>query len=156
MRNKPSPIYPNLGVYTKVCFAYKLVSGKLGSKTYKMKIRIVSIFIFLILLGCKTISVSEVEKNYLLSDTGKDKYYLIKLIRQKQKEKVLGEMPMLIVNGEPTFYYYRKDNSIPGTSKKFIKKIEILSAEKGVQTFGAAAKYGLILINTYGNQQKLP
>jgi hypothetical protein len=25
MRNKPSPIYPLLGVYTKVCFAYILV-----------------------------------------------------------------------------------------------------------------------------------
>ncbi|WP_445454693.1 hypothetical protein [Flavobacterium sp. 25HG05S-40] len=121
-----------------------------------MKIRIKTICIFLIILGCKTISVSDVEKNYLLSDTGKDKYYLIELIRQKQKEKVLGEMPMLIVNGEPTFYHYRKENSIPGTSKKFIKKLEIVAAEKAVKTFGAAAKYGLIRISTYGKQEKLP
>ena len=34
MRNKPSPIYPFLGVYAKVCFAYKLV-GRNGGKLHK-------------------------------------------------------------------------------------------------------------------------
>ncbi len=32
-RNKPSPIYPFLGVYTKVCFAYKIVMGKFTEDT---------------------------------------------------------------------------------------------------------------------------
>lgn len=63
---------------------------------------------------------------------------------------------MLIVNGEPKYYYHRKENKPANINKKDIKIIEIMEAEKCTGLFGAACKYGLITVNTYGKQQILP
>ena len=38
MRNKPSPIYPHLGVYAKVCFVYKQVVRNLTKKYLQIKV----------------------------------------------------------------------------------------------------------------------
>lgn len=121
-----------------------------------MRITFLIIFITAFFTSCNSIKVTEVEKNYILNDKGKDKYYLIELIKNKQKEKTLGEMPMLIVNGDPKFHYFGKSNKPANISKKDIKSIKIVEAEKCVNTFGAACKYGLITINTYGKQEILP
>lgn len=119
----------------------------------------------LFFLSCKTtkpiveenvVEITDIEKHYLLSDSDSEKYYVIKLIRKLQSEKKLGEIPMIIVDGDPKCYYYKEDIKPLNVEKSKIKKIKILEAEKCVQTFGAACKYGLITISTYGNQEELP
>lgn len=130
-----------------------------------MKRKYLLILTMLFFLNCKTtkpivkennVEITDIEKHYLLSDTDSEKYYIIKLIRKLQSEKKLGEIPMIIVDGDPKYYYYKEKIKPLNIEKTKIKKIKILEAEKCVQTFGAACKYGLITINTYGTQEELP
>jgi hypothetical protein len=130
-----------------------------------MKARFYLISCLLIFCSCKTsrknsdneeIQITEIEKHYLLSDSGSEKYYLIKLIRKLQSEKILGETPMLIVDGDPKFYFYKENAKLPNVEKNKIKSVKITKADKCVQLFGAACKYGLITIITYGEQEDLP
>lgn len=121
-----------------------------------MKIKAFLFLIMVIISGCQTVKLTETEKNYLLNDSGNDKLYLIELIKKQQLEGKLGEMPTMIVNEEPIFYYYRLDNQPANIRKKDIKSIEIIDSEKCIQLYGAACKYGLITIKTIGPQQLLP
>ncbi len=65
-------------------------------------------------------------------------------------------MPMIIVDGDPKYYYYKEDVKTLNINKNQIRKIKILEAENCVKTFGAACKYGLITISTTGTQEELP
>ncbi len=130
-----------------------------------MKRKYSLILTLLFLLSCKTtkpvieeneVEITDIEKHYLLSDSDSEKYYVIKLIRKLQSEKKLGEIPMIIVDGEPKYYYYKEEIKPLNIQKSKIRKIKILEAEKCVQMFGAACKYGLITISTYGTQEELP
>lgn len=97
------------------------------------------------------------EEHYVLSQEGNNKYYVVKLIREKQKEGILGEHPMLIFNNTPVYIFNR--TSFDGTlttEKKFIKSIKIIKAEIGAQTWGNAAKDGVVEVSTRGKQEKLP
>lgn len=114
-----------------------------------MKVKSFLILITLVFISCKTVKLSENENNYLLADSGKDKFYLVELIRQKQTEGKLGENPMLIINGNVIFYYYKKDIEKIVISKAEIKGLRISEAEKCVSLYGAGCKYGLVEINTY-------
>lgn len=116
-------------------------------------------------LSCKTtkpivkenvFEITDIEKHYLLSDSDDEKYYVIKLMRKLQSEKKLGEIPMIIVDGDPKYYYNNEEIKLLDIEKSKIRKIEILEAEKCIKTFGAVCKYGLIMISTYGIQQELP
>lgn len=40
-------------------------------------------------------NISETEKNYVLNDSAKDKFYLVEQIRMQQKEGKLGECQCL-------------------------------------------------------------
>lgn len=84
-----------------------------------MKRKYSLILTLLFLLSCKTtkpvieeneVEITDIEKHYLLSDSDSEKYYVIKLIRKLQSEKKLGEIPMIIVDGEPKYYYYKERN----------------------------------------------
>ena len=119
----------------------------------------------LLFLNCKTtkpinkeivVEITDIEKHYLLSDSNSEKYYVIKLIRKLQSEKKLGEIPMIILDGDPKYYFYKEEIKPFNVEKSKIRKIKILEAEKCVQTFGAACKYGLIKISTCGSQEELP
>ena len=130
-----------------------------------MKRKYVLILTMLLFLSCKTtkpiskenvVEITDIEKHYLLSDSDSEKYYLIKLIRKLQSEKKLGEIPMIIVDGDPKYYFYKEEIKPLNIEKSKIRKIKILEAEKCVQTFGAACEYGLITISTYGTQEELP
>jgi hypothetical protein len=130
-----------------------------------MKRKYSLILTLLFFLSCKTtkpiieedeVEITDIEKHYLLSDTDSEKYYVIKLIRKLQSEKKLGEIPMIIVDGDPKYYHYKEEIKPLNIEKRKIRKIKILEAEKCVQTFGAACKYGLITITTYGTQEELP
>jgi len=130
-----------------------------------MKRKYLVMFTMLFLLSCKTtkpiikesvFEITDIEKHYLLSDSDSEKYYLIRLIRILQSEKKVGEIPMIIVDGDPKYYYTKEEIKPLNIEKRKIRKIKILEAEKCVQTFGAACKYGLITISTYGTQEELP
>jgi hypothetical protein len=130
-----------------------------------MKSKYFLILLMHFFLSCKTtkpiikediVEITDIEKHYLLSDLDSEKYYVIKLIRRLQSEKKLGEIPMIIVDGDPEYYYYKEEIKPLNIEKSKIRKITVLEAEKCVQTFGAACKYGLITISTYGTQEELP
>jgi len=130
-----------------------------------MKRKYLLILPVLFFLSCKTtnpiikediVEITDIEKHYLLSDSDSEKYYVIKLIRKLQSEKKLGEIPMIIVDGDPKYYHYKEEIKPLNIQKSKIKKIKILEAAKCVQTFGAACRYGLITINSYGTQEELP
>ncbi|MWB92802.1 hypothetical protein GON26_00335 [Flavobacterium sp. GA093] len=130
-----------------------------------MKIKYFLILTTLFFLSCKTIKplvkeddveITDIEKHYLLSDSSSEKYYLIMLIRKLQFEKKLGEIPMVIVDGDPKYYFYKEETKALNVEKNKITKIKILEAEKCVETFGAACKYGLVTISTFGTQEELP
>ena len=100
--------------------------------------------------------LNDKEENFLLNDKGRDKFYLVELIRRQQNQGELGIMPMIIINGEP-IYYHNKEEKLPIDVKKSdIKSIKIINAEKCINVFGYACKYGLITITTYGKQESLP
>ena len=106
-------------------------------------------FLLLVLISCSTLNITSNEKNYLLNDENSSKYYLIEFIRKAQSEKKLGEIPMLIIDGEPIFYYYKENVELIQIKKSEIKNIEIIESKECVKLFGAACKYGLIRIKTY-------
>ncbi len=119
----------------------------------------------LFFLSCKTtkpiveentLEITNIEKHYILSNSDSEKYYVIKLIRKLQSEKKLGEIPMIIVDGDPKYYFYKEEIKPLNIEKRKIRKIKILEADKCVQIFGMACKYGLIIISTYGTQEELP
>ena len=114
-----------------------------------MNVKSLLILFVLLVTSCKTVKVNETEKNYLLADSGKNKFYLVDLIRQKQVEGKLGEKPMLIINSEVIFYYNKNDIPKVKIKKAEIKGLKITDAEKCVSLYGAACKFGLIEINTY-------
>jgi|GEM_PF-1809943 len=129
-----------------------------------MKRKYLLIVTMLLFISCKTtkpidkeesIKVTEIEKHYLLTDSNSEKYYLIKLIRKLQSEKKLGEIPMIIVDGDPKYYYNKTEIKSLNIEKNKIRKIKIQDAEKCVQLFGAACKYGLITKITNGTQGEL-
>jgi len=103
----------------------------------------------IIFSSCSTISITNTEQNYILKDENKSKFYLIEFIRKAQSENKLGETPMLIIDGEPTFYYNKENVKKIQIKKSDIKMIEIVESKDCVKLFGAACKYGLIRIKTY-------
>ena len=130
-----------------------------------MKKDFVLILTLLLFFCCKSttpineengVKITDIEKHYLLSNLDSEKYYIIKLIRKLQSEKKLGEFPMIIVDGDPKYYYYKEEIKPLNIELNKIRKLKILDAKTCVQTFGAACKYGLITISTYGTQEKLP
>ncbi len=108
-----------------------------------------TVVLLLILSSCSTIDITNTEQNYLLKDDNNSKFYLIEFIRKAQSENKLGEIPMLIIDGEPIFYYYKENVKSIKIKKSEIKNIEITESKECVKLFGAACKYGLIRIKTY-------
>jgi hypothetical protein len=105
-RNKPSPIYPDLGVYTKVCFAYILVSGNVTQKTENMRIinelqpyfiYIIGGFLTLLILFIKTfvqekakIKALKSENEKLISQTEQIKSKYNRELEEIKKEHQLN------------------------------------------------------------------
>jgi len=97
-------------------------------------------------------NLTDIEKRYLLTDSGNKKFFLIDLIKENQENGKLGETPMVIVNGEPFTYHYKETNKKIEISKNDIKRIEIIESEKSIPLFGSAGKYGIVKLYTYGNK----
>ena len=99
--------------------------------------------------SCKITKLTDIEKLYLIADNGNKKYYLIDFIRENQEHGKLGEIPMLIIDGNPQMYHYKEKKEKIKISKSDIKRIEIIEKEKSILLYGSAGKYGVIEIYTY-------
>lgn len=111
--------------------------------------KLISISLFALLASCSANKISVVERNYLLNEKNNDRYYLINFVRKSQKENKLGEIPMLIIDGIPIYYFNKKDFKPIKIDKGQIINIKITESSTCVHIFGAACKDGLITIKTY-------
>ncbi|MEZ4795645.1 MAG: hypothetical protein R2785_00625 [Flavobacteriaceae bacterium] len=110
---------------------------------------LIVLIISLLIFSCKIANLSHIEKRYIIEDKGNKKFYLIDYIKENQESGKLGEIPMLIINGEVYRYHYKEVNTKIEISKHDIKRIEIVEKEKSISLFGSAGKYGTIYIYTY-------
>ena len=111
--------------------------------------------IFILVTSCKTINLTEIEKRYVLKESSKDRYYLIKLIREKRKGGLLGESPALFIDNDFVADSFKKTEDVK-IKKSDIHSIEILDSEKSVKIYGARGKHGFIRVWTSGWKKPLP
>jgi len=119
----------------------------------KRKLIITFLLITLVSISCSTYKVVDSQKRFLLSESGKNKYYLIEYIKTKQAEKLLGEVPTLIIHKIDGDLIIRSDKEYSenlNLKRSEIKRIEIVSSEKASKIYGSAGKNGAINIYTYG------
>lgn len=110
---------------------------------------------FIAFSSCKTGSLSKIEERYLLNDSSNEKYYLVNLIREKQKAGILGESPILFIDNDFVTDAFKKLREIT-ISKSDIHSVEILDSEKSVKLYGARGKFGFISVSTSGWKKPLP
>lgn len=100
----------------------------------------------IMLVACTTRPISSIEKNFLLPGEGEARYYLVNQIRIAQKDKSLGENPMLIINGSVIYYSYKEKIEPIQIKESQIKTIQFTKAENCVKLYGKACRDGLITI----------
>ncbi|OFX87834.1 MAG: hypothetical protein A2W99_16090 [Bacteroidetes bacterium GWF2_33_16] len=87
-------------------------------------------------------------KRYLLTDSNKDKSFLVNKLKEEKSKGLISKKPIIVVDGVPyRFDYELKDSSLD-ISKSEIKKIEILEREIGIRIYGDFAKDGVVVITT--------
>ncbi len=112
--------------------------------------KLVSLLLILFLtFSCKIASLTDVEKRYLISDHGNDKFYLIDFVKENQESGKLGEIPMVIVDGKPFTYHYKDPHEKIEISKNDIKRIEIMESEESIPLFGSGGQYGVVYVYTH-------
>lgn len=114
----------------------------------------ISVFLLLI-IGCKSVSLTEIEKRYILNDSNKSKYYLIDIIRKNQADGKLGIAPALFIDDNFVADSFKKLEEIQ-IKKNDINRIDITEKGKSVKLYGARGKDGFIKIWTRGNKDPLP
>ncbi len=116
--------------------------------------KLTSLLIILFLtFSCKMVNLTDVEKRYLINDSGNKKFYLIGLIKENQESGKLGEIPMVIIDGKPITYHYKEPNEKIVIARNDIMRIEIMEKDKSIPLFGSAGKFGVVQV--YTNQNKI-
>jgi len=106
-----------------------------------MQIHIKILIGSILLCGCST-------NRYLLTDSGKDKTFLIASIKELAKKGEISHKPLIVIDGIPyRFDVELKDKRLP-LSKKDIQQVDRLKEEVGMKIYGAYAKGGVLLITT--------
>ena len=104
----------------------------------------------LILLLLITSLISCTSSRYLLSDTGKDKTFLIDYINEFVKSKQLTQRPMIVIDGKEYKYDIElKKGKLP-ISKDDIARIDLVKMEKAKKIYSG----GILLITTKANKKK--
>ncbi|MFD1603559.1 hypothetical protein ACFSJW_11420 [Flavobacterium artemisiae] len=111
------------------------------------------LFFVVSFLSCKPTQLTEIESRYILK--GKDKLYLVNLIRENQKNGILGSAPALQIENNFITYSTKKLEEI-NISKDQIRSLKIMSSEKSIALLGKLGKDGYILISTTGKQKTFP
>ena len=89
--------------------------------------------------------------HYLLTDNGKDKYYLAEYIKAAAKRGELSsKRPIVVVNGLPFTYDMLKEKKLY-FSKSGIKKIEKLSEEDTRRLNGFGGKNDALSVTTFAH-----
>jgi len=106
-----------------------------------MQIHIKFLIVTILFYGCSS-------NRYLLTDSGKDKTFLIASIKELAKKGEISQKPLIVVDGIPyRFDVELKDKRLP-LSKKDIQQVDRLKEEVGMKIYGAYAKGGVLLITT--------
>ncbi|MBS7787635.1 hypothetical protein KIH23_10030 [Flavobacterium sp. CYK-55] len=113
-----------------------------------MKNLVIVFLFFGVISSCKT-SSAKMERIYSLNDSTEDKFYLLNIIYENQKNGTLGGRPMVIIDSSVKFHYCMPNFDKLNISKSEIKKLKITEASKCIKLYGAAAEFGLIEIYTY-------
>lgn len=115
---------------------------------------IIALFLFtLFFISCSTYKVVDSQKRFLLNNNGKNKFYLIAYIKQKQLENILGEVPTLMIHKIDGDLIIRSDKEYSESlnlKMQEIKRIETISSEEASKIYGSAGKSGVVNIYTYG------
>lgn len=109
------------------------------------------LFLNLIIFGCSSIKINEVQKRFILDNKGKDKYFLIEYINKNRD--LIGDIPTLIINKKDGQEIIRSDkeyNSKLNLKRNDFVRIDILPIEKSIPLYGSAGKNGVITIYCYG------
>jgi len=88
------------------------------------------------------------DKRYLLTDQGKNKYFLAETIRKQRKNGVISSTPILVIDGVPHRYNVELKKHQLTFAKRNIKRIDILKKDKAIIIYGTEGKKGVILVST--------
>ena len=77
------------------------------------------------------------------------------MIREKQNDGILGEIPLLMVDNDIIFDPYPEKVKKIKIKKSKIRSVEIIDMNKSVKMLGARGKYGFIHIFTKGRRKSL-
>ena len=108
-------------------------------------------FVSLIVFGCSSIRINEVQRRFTLENKGEKKYFLIEYINKNRN--LIGEVPTLIINkkdGQEIIRSDEKFDSRLNLKRNDIVRIDILSIEKSIPLYGSAGKNGVMTIYCYG------
>ena len=96
------------------------------------------LFVF---IGC-------VPNRYVLLNDIENKNFLIDVIKDYQKQGLVGNKPIIVLDGIPHRYNYELKDSTLSITKNEIETIEVLKKDAANQIYGQYAKDGVILITT--------
>jgi len=114
-----------------------------------MKKLYIALFVIL-LLGCKSSSkhmLTETNNRYLLTDNNSDKDYLIDYINKLEKDSIITDKPLLVIEGFAISYDDLESHKL-NLSKNEIKSIDHLNknSEGAINIYGDKGKGGVLLI----------
>lgn len=109
-----------------------------------LKFLIVCFWAGIALSGCT-------ENRYLLADKGKDKRFLIDVIKEVSAKGEISKKPMIVVDFVPYRYDVELKNKRLQLTKNDIREISTLKRDIGIETYGEAANGGVLIIKTKSN-----
>ena len=101
--------------------------------------KLLFIFILSLFIGCKS-------NRYFLSDSGKDKMFLIERINEMSEKGLISKKPIIVLDGVPLRFNHELKKKRLSLSKKEIKSIQLIKKEVGIRLYGDFAKGGVLVI----------
>lgn len=100
--------------------------------------------------------VASCSKNrYLLSDKGKECYFLQQRIDESAKAGMISKTPMLVIDGYPFRYEVELKKQRLKLSRNDILQIDILKRQTSINIYGEQGKKGVVLIRSSALKQAL-
>jgi len=103
----------------------------------------------LILSGCSG-------SRYLLTDSGRDKRFLINKIRESSRLGETQKKPIIVLDGKPYRYDFELKNQRLQIARNDIKSIDILKDDVGTRIYGDFAKDGVLIVTTKKGSDNKP
>ena len=107
----------------------------------------------IIVLALFTVSCQSLPKTFVLKDPEPDKFYLADSIASKYKNKIIGNAPLIAIDGTEFPYRSNLDTIVLPLYKKDITAIVFLDKESSRFIYGKNGSDGSVIINTIALQQ---